>query len=528
MASPIIRAPGVRLVRPRRVMQQRLQQFRVRSVSAPARGWNARDPIDDMDEQDAVRLRNWVPGYSNIFVRPGYATFATGLSSSKVESMMVYDEASYYHLLAATNGSIYNITGGGSGPWTAIGSGFGGNTWDSVNFQGTLALFNGIDAPQGWNGTALTPLVLASTDPGFVATNLRGAIAFKSRVYLWENNSSRFWYSDLNNIGQLNPFPLWTIAKSGGIITNIVTWSRDGGLGPEDYIVFIMSDGSAIVYEGDDPSDATRWRLVGVYRIAATAGPKATERLAGDVIIISADGYEPLATALPGGRASTRTQISDRIQGAVLARLRQTQIEFSWQVKFYPLRNWLLVNVPVPGATHEQHVCNLRTGAWCEFTGIDSHCWELFMEQLYFGDSNGNVMLYDSGASDNGADIVADAVTAFTYMGTRQRKKMVHQLRVLASSDGDFPATVTVERDLGIDSDQGVLSDLVGDAATGAAWDVAEWGVTPWGGSAVSRERWLDRGGEGYSFATRIQYTGQGRNIEWMNQAYAYEYVAAV
>ncbi|MES0386008.1 MAG: hypothetical protein ABUJ98_15670, partial [Hyphomicrobium sp.] len=267
---------------------------------------------------------------------------------------------------------------------------------------------------------------------------------------------------------------------------------------------------------------------VGSFAIGQSVGIRGAIDLGADSVLITADGYQPLNTALQGGRAATRFNVSDKIQNAALRQIFSSSGNFGWDMAYYPLRNWLLVNYPVSGTVFQQHVVNLRTGAWCRFKGVPALCWKLFNERLYFGAAGGNVFLFDEGASDNGANILADALPAYNYLGSRTNQKMVNTVRVVTSSDGDLPLEISVQRDLGIDPAGDVITNFLPGSVGTATWDLATWDVDSWAGEAIARDVWLDRGGLGYSFALRVRYNGQGREVRWLSYTYSYEIAAPI
>ena len=58
----------------------RVQVARTKSVPAPVGGWNDRDSLANMPEQDAVILKNLWPLPSKVVLRRGYSNYSTGYS----------------------------------------------------------------------------------------------------------------------------------------------------------------------------------------------------------------------------------------------------------------------------------------------------------------------------------------------------------------------------------------------------------------------------------------------------------------
>ena len=64
--------------------------------------------------------------------------------------------------------------------------------------------------------------------------------------------------------GAAQVLDLSSIAKYGGHLVDLDTWTIDAGYGVDDNLVFITSNGEVIVYRGTDPSSAATWALAGV------------------------------------------------------------------------------------------------------------------------------------------------------------------------------------------------------------------------------------------------------------------------
>ena len=94
------------------------------AVPAPTGGWNARDSLDSMDPTDAVSLINLFPTFGQVVRRNGWGIYATGLGGA-VQTLSEFNAASVRKLLAAANGSIFDVSS--PGPVTTIASSFTGS-----------------------------------------------------------------------------------------------------------------------------------------------------------------------------------------------------------------------------------------------------------------------------------------------------------------------------------------------------------------------------------------------------------------
>ena len=137
------------------------QRHRASSVSlpAPVGGWNKRDSLADMKEDDAVTLTNLFPGTTSCVLRSGFSQHSTGYST-QVETLISYSGAATNKLKAISGGSVYDATAGG-----AIGaaelSGLSNSRWQYINVTTAggnfIEMCNGADAVYTYDGTRHGP-----------------------------------------------------------------------------------------------------------------------------------------------------------------------------------------------------------------------------------------------------------------------------------------------------------------------------------------------------------------------------------
>lgn len=379
----------------------------VKVTPAPYGGWNTRDSLADMPPHHAVLLDNWFPTENEVMLRKGYSSHGTTLGG-QVETIAEFHSGSTQRLLAFANGNIWNCTTAGAG--SSLASGLTNNVWDWVMFDGKMGMCNGADTPRQYDGTTVSTLTI--TGSGLTSSNLKGCATFKGRSFWWEDNSQDFWYSSLNTLGgALTKFPLSRVGTFGGKLLRMVTWTRDGGEGVDDFAVFLMSTGEVIVYAGSDPG--FDWTLVGVYRIGQPEGSRCAIKVGGDVVIITREGYVSLAARI--GNPNSRA-ISDQIADASRQAVATFTGNSGWQPIFWPEQRMLLVNVPTGTNQAVQHVYNTTTGAPCRFTDIDANCWGVYNGSLYFG-GNATIYKFWDTLSDNGSAIVGDMIPAYQMLG---------------------------------------------------------------------------------------------------------------
>lgn len=508
-------APYIRINRP-----SRRQKSIVVPVPAPVGGWNARDALDDMEQDEAVELKNFFPGQGQVSLRRGNTQHATGLGGS-VEMLAEFNAGSFRKMIAGANGNLWDSTAASAA--SSLASGFASNRWQTAQFDDSsggarMGLVNGSDAPQDYTGSAVSAMSISGS--GLTASNLNGIHIHKGRSYFWDNRMQDFWYSSVNALGgALTKFPLGRVSGTGGNLTAMGTWSRDSGDGPDDLAVFLLSSGDLLVYAGDNPGDSAAWSLVGVYRVGAPMGPRALTQLGAELVVMTVDGYLPLSKILGNERVQASDAISDKVRREVLFATRNYASNFGWQAIHYPLGNWLVFNIPVASGTFEQHVMNTQSRAWCKFAGMDGRCWTLFNDRLYFGGS-GKVFKADDGRSDNGSPISGVGQTAWNYLGSRSTKKRFTGVMPLLQIDGSMTFNAGVGVDFKPISVSQVESSAVGNSSP---WDTSPWDTSPWADEFAVNDNWLSAEGMGLNVSTRLEVLTSTRAIDWLATHYLYE-----
>lgn len=475
---------------------------RVQSMAAPTGGWNARDALQDMDPKDAVVMTNWFPQTDAVSLRGGYSSFATGMGSGAVESLIEW-VGSTAKLLAGANSNIYDIS---SGTPSSLGSGYTNNRWQYVNFSTTggryVVMVNGADAPINYNGTVIA--APAITGSGLTSSNLIAIEVFRQRLFFAENGTLKFWYLPALAIsGAALEYDLAQFCRRGGTLTAIGTWTRDAGFGgSDDLLVFITSEGECLIFTGTDPSSASTWSMVGQFVIGKPIGRRCLVKFGRDLVVICQDGIVKVADIM-GVDLSQQAyrSLSSKISKAFVDAARSYSGTFGWQGVIYPRGNMAVFNVPQSSTVAQQYVVNTITGAWCNFTNQNASCWGLFNGDIYFGAmAGGAVYKADTGANDNAANIVGDLQTAFTYPAGRASQKRFTMARPIFSTTGNVQPSIGVQ----VDYEVGALDAPVTSVASGGLWDAVNWDGFNWGGAASIQRDWISVSGIGYAVSLRL------------------------
>lgn len=534
MIRAIRRRTGQALARPR---------SHTTSTPAPVGGWNARDSIASMKEDEAVILDNWFPEESWVRVRRGRTehtpvrvyladengdtltaengdllVYTHGIDGT-VETLMAYNGPASSNLFAAVNGEIMDITTAGE-PLEPAYQGLSNDRWQYTMFGNSagnfLYIVNGEDAPRYFDGSSWT--IPSLTGP--TATDLIHVAAFKQRLLFAEVGTLSFWYTaNVETIsGALTEFRLDAYCRLGGYLMAIGTWTRDGGAGVDDLAVFYTSEGEALIFSGTNPGSADAFALVGTFYIGKPIGRRCLVKWGADLIVVTETGFIPLSRALTAVDTD-QIAISSKINGAVADSVRLYKDNFGWQPIVYPAGNMLIVNIPVieNGTTH-QYVMNTTTRAWCRFVDWDASCWEVFNGELYFGGTD-TVCKADTGEADLGEDIQTDALTSFSYFRRRGAKKALRMARPVMETIGS--AYIALEAN--VDFVQRMPTAVpTFTADEGSAWDVAEWDVAEWGAGVTIQKDWKRVSGLGIAAALRMRTATRGL-MKWNSVDWLYE-----
>src|SRR4029078_4390636 len=126
-----------------------------------------------------------------------------------------------------------------------------------------------------------------------------------NRLWFLEENALHVWYLATSAIqGTLTKFlPPF---RQGGKCMAMGSWTRDGGSGSDDFSVFVSSEGECVIYAGVDPSSASSFALVGVYRIPTVIGRRCLVPAGAELGILTMQGLVPLSQIMgmtPGAAA---------------------------------------------------------------------------------------------------------------------------------------------------------------------------------------------------------------------------------
>jgi hypothetical protein len=377
-----------------------------------------------------------------------------------------------------------------------------------------------------YNGTTWTAIDGASTPAitGVTTTSLSNINLFKNRVWFIESNTLKAWYLPTSSVGgAAQSLDLSSIAKFGGYLVAMGTWTIDAGYGVDDNLVFVTNKGEVIVYRGTDPSSASTWELIGVWVLGAPVSKRCFMKYGGDLLLLTLDGLLPLASALQSSRLDPNVALSDKIQGAFALATSTYQNNFGWGMLYNAKNNALIVNVPVSTGSQEQFVMNNITKAWCKFTGWPANCLTIYNDDLYYGGTDYVAKAWtvgNSGYVDGTDNISARALQAFNYFETRGVKKYFTRARPSLYSNGSPGINLSIN----VDFNQADSTAAIAYTPSGfSLWDTAVWDTATWGTGDVVQANWQGVTGIGYCGGIQMNTSSKNLSLQWASTDVVYQ-----
>lgn len=497
--------------------------IRPRRVPAPARpftfpiatgGWNARDALDAMKPDEAETLINWFPETTYCRLRRGYTAHSDTGTGAAVKTLAVWgSDAS--HLLAASDGEWWDCT---SDPAVSVGSGYGSDIWDTVNFNAGgnqyLIAVGGSLAPQVYDGTSMTAAV--NTVGGVAPTfGFSRVTIYNSRVYYAQEDTLKVWYLPVGQYqGALTEYDLGTLCHKGGYIAALATWTRDNAAaGANEMFIVVTNMGEVLVFIGDYPGGT--WQLSARFDVGEpVAGPNCVVRIGPDMVLLCEDGFQPLAHYLQLGQSQAQAvALSSKIGNAVTAAVNAAKTEEGWGAVLYPAGNAMIFNIPQGSGVFYQYAVNTLTGAWCQWQGMNAHSWTVYETAPYFGGADGVVYQADSGTSDDGANIAAEYRGSYQYIGGEGMLKYVTMAQPVFNTTGP----VIVNFGIDVDFNNTTLTSPATSTTNGSVWGTGIWGLATWGSGLTLQRAWVTVGAIGYSIAPHFLVTTNNITLNLMS-----------
>lgn len=493
------------------------------TVPAPISGLNAIQPLAAMDPSSASILDNWFCEPTHLRPRRGYVSHGQ-FGTSTIETLATWAGPASQKLFGIGGGTLAEFTSGS--PGGSLLTGLSNARFQKINFANTggnwLLICNGSDGPYKYDGSNWS--VAAITADGFGGESFETVTEYKGRLWFSISGTTQAAFLEPDSIqGQATSFEVGQNFNFGGYLQAVGTWMIDSQAGPLDLLCFISSNGEVAIYNGTDPTQASGFSRVGVFKLGPPIGPRCFTRVGADLAVITIDGVVPLSQAIKLDEGAVqKIVLMNKIAPLINADARLYKSNFGWQLIGYPKGTMAILNVPMTeGQTSRQYVMNTNTGAATRWTNINAACWETMNDRIFFGGPDGKVFEYDIGSRDLNEPIVTDMRGAFNFFGSRGQVKQFNMIRPMMVTSG--PVTIGASLDIDFSNNPPAVPATAAVSA-GPKWNRVKWNQFQWGGGTKIQNNWQAAAGIGYCAAPRIRTsTASSSNVSLWDDTFVWD-----
>lgn len=485
------------------------------------------------DEEPAAAVTGQTSGdYSIVPFETAGLGFVWALNGSDLPRL--YDGTTWHQIFSTeTYGLAYDggtvlfsvgatVTGGTSGATGVVAAVIGTASSGTLHIRSKTGTFQNDENLTGSGGGAAVANIPSGvttitaykiTGLSFTLDNLITGCAYRNRMFFARKNTLTAAYLSSVDVvsGAASTLNLTGVFTKGGWLEIIATWSSDAGDGLDDRIVFITNQGEAAVYSGSF-ADASNISFVGRFDIGSPPlGKNAFLSVGGDLIIMTEAGWIPMSAVV----GTDEARLASVALTAQIEKLWRKMVadrgSAPWQAIRWPERGVALISFPKTSANQDKMclVFNVETLAPAIFTGWDVRSVARFGGNVYFGTSDGKIMLADSGGTDDGAIYVARAAGLAERLagGMPMTARMA---RAAFEYSTDFNMRISICADYNYDF-PAPPSAMPVSAGGAALWDSALWDSAVWDAgldAAVQhKSNWEPVGGYGFALAWQVQIT---------------------
>ena len=538
-------------------------------VGIPFKGLNSAAPYSSMDPNEAISLNNVIIEAYGARTRKGYTEWAVGLpTEDPVHSILNYYPSTYDtqaqtwvgdnglryrdinqigtatplsalgpgpgQIFAAQGTSIYNVTAGGAGPWTPeVGVTGVSPFWNGLNYQNVAGSFLLAANEKGgyaiYDGTAWT-MPSAGTNPeqisGVDPAKICWVVAWKERIWFFVVNSTVAYYLPPGQItGKATAFDFGTAMDHGGTLSFLGGWTLDGGIGVDDYLVAVGSQGDVVIYKGTDPNDISAFALHGVwYAGPLPTGLRAVEGSGGDIHILTQMGVIPVSGLMKPSNigAQAKDRITAPIDPLVAALMRDYSTVEGWQLTTIAKEEIILIRLPPLTGTYLENTFlafKTTTKTWSVLSKLP-YAHSINAGSLcYAGSMDGRVLRAFEGQLDDmklnvpnkGIGIPCRVTPAYNPLGKPGINKHLKMVRPYFLTSAEPKLTITVLTNYS--GPRAVFTPTVINPNDEDAWDSGVWDSARWGTNLRPLNNWYGCAGWGHAITVQLDYVAGGDTI---------------
>jgi hypothetical protein len=356
---------------------------------------------------------------------------------------------------------------------------------------------------------------------GATEANINFITVHKQRIWLIERDSPDAWYLGIGAIsGAATQFFFGSKLKNGGALRGLFSWTVDGGLGVDDFLVGVSGAGDVVVYKGDDPGSAATWAIRGVYYIGTLPkGPNFATEQGGELYLLSTFGVISMSDLLNGVAVASSQQdnTTARIAGELRQRLSKEGSSSGWAIRSIPSEGGILISTPGSAVQRPiQYYYNLTIGGWGFWRDVDIRSFNTWKSTVVFGDGLLRVLFMNRDIDDvplsptpgtiNGAPIEFSLLTSFSSLDDPATFKRVKFLRpdVISVQEPVFATAARYDYAL-VEGTIPISSPSFRDSL----WDADTWNVAVWGSSNFAKGFDTVYGATGIGRTVAIAYRGE-------------------
>lgn len=399
--------------------------------------------------------------------------------------------------------------------------------WAYMNHQ--IIMVNGLDNAQQIFVTDYGKLTQTVTIQDWNVTGVDSKVfdwiaVLNAQVCAGYGNNLSAWYLPVGYVqGKLSEFDLGASAgtpKKGGNIIGGFNINRDAGMSLNAYIGFLTDQGEAVVYTGNDLSDADNISYNGTYQTGYPLGKTPFINWSGDLIIMTSKGFISAHSIFANGENMASQYIfSQRINTWVLEQAGLFGKEFGFMGLVVPGEDMVLFNIPQEGDHFVQAVMNITSGKWSLFTEINAYTMCVADGKLLFGLKDG---VYEYGTKDTDTNFIPLEIwTAYSDCDSAFLKRL-NFVQIRHASSDKINLDVAVYKDFENQSyynfiDTSEVPETIGE--TGFYWSndpdpddptpgTAQWNTEYWAGGFAGMQantETYSMSGIGHCFSIRIK-----------------------
>jgi hypothetical protein len=520
----------VRAALRRQPQRQTLESF---TLPAPVGGMNTVSPGLELPSIDCLYAYNLIAAEYGIRSRLGSREWCTNLDGEvRTELPFMGSSAGNNRNFATTQTGIWDVSSSSASPTRVLTfasaadpAGWGVST-AIVNAAGVHYLLY-FDEQNGYHVYSEATSTWVKVAMGAGADQINGVdpdkfvfgTVWKNRLWCVERGTAAAWYLDVNAIyGTATKFNFGSKFRAGGPLVGLWSWTRDGGAGIDDRLVAISGGGDVAIYEGYDPTDASKFQLVGVWSIGSVpAGRKIASPFGGDLLMLSTLGVLPVSVLSVGSEPRPEQYRTWKIANMFNVLASTYRSIRGWSIVIHPEDNALVLLVPTgAGLSTIQLAMSFGSGGWFQYRDLPMSCADAWDGKLYFGTPDGRVLINDGYvdgitlADPNSYTPVQWSLLSRFTNGGDPRQKRIQMIRPLIRTEGSAPSYQAKAR-YGFDLTE---LDTVSEAPLGGGageWDSAIWDSAIWSGAGRVTRKMGGAAGIGSEVAIAMRGTAKDR-----------------